>query len=81
MRPCQPPDPGAAILAAAYELRDVAAALGAPYLTAHLPAAEGETVALTVEEGTVDAGRPRLRRAARRRTARAELRPNELAPA
>ena len=53
MRPCQPPDPGAAILAAAYELRDVAAALGAPYLTAHLPAAEGETVALTVEEGTV----------------------------
>jgi hypothetical protein len=47
------PDPGEAILAMARELRDVAAALGSPYLTAHVPLAHGELAALTVEDGVV----------------------------
>jgi len=37
----------------ARELRDVAAALGSPYLTAHVPLADGELAALTVEDGAV----------------------------
>ena len=48
-----PVDPGKAILAMACELREVATALGASYLTAHLPAADGETVVLTVQGGAV----------------------------
>jgi hypothetical protein len=48
-----PPDPGEAILAMALELRDVAEALGATYLTAHVPAAGDETVVLTVQGGVV----------------------------
>jgi sugar phosphate isomerase/epimerase len=49
----QPTDPGKAILGMARELLEVAAALGAPYLTAHVPAVGGELVALTVEHGKV----------------------------
>lgn len=49
----QPPNPGPHILRAAHELRNVAAALGAKYLTAHLHAAEGEILALTVEDDVV----------------------------
>jgi len=46
-------DPAEAILAMARELRDVAEALGASYLTAHIPAAGGETIVLTVQAGAV----------------------------
>ena len=46
-------EPGEAILAMARELREVADALGATYLTAHVPAADGETIVLTVVAGTV----------------------------
>lgn len=42
-----------AILAMARELLDVAEALGASYLTAHIPLANGETVAVTVQGGSV----------------------------
>ncbi len=48
-----PIDPGEAILAAARELREVADALGASDLTAHVPAAGGEIVVLTVQAGAV----------------------------
>ena len=37
----------------ARELREVATALGAFYLTAHIAAADGETVVLTVQAGAV----------------------------
>jgi hypothetical protein len=39
-----PADPGEAILAMARELREVAAALDASYLTAHTPDAGSETL-------------------------------------